>query len=512
MRRHRAGRRHADRELPRGVLERPHGRASGVAPITRSIPSNVQHARSPPKSKTSTPKRSSGAERSAGWTGSRSTRSSAAREAMATPRYLKIPHSRDGPACIVGTGIGGIITFWQVDQAARRNAARVRPAVLHSDADGQRGAGADLDDVRIARTDLLGRERVRELERCASRSRTADRERRHAGDGHRRQPRRRSRDIAMGGFCSMKALSTRNDEPKRASRPFDASATGSCWARARRSWCSRNSIAPARAARESTPKCSATGSRPTRYNFVAVDPGGSGVELACERAFASAGIAPADVDYINAHGTSTPIGDPAESKAIERSSASTRRARASARPRACTATRSAPPAGSRALRRVLAVCTTSCRRRSTTNSPIPSARSTTSRTSRARAESTSRSRTRSVSAATTASSSSASTRDGGEAQRALRALLERPARGRSISAAVERAFVHERPSSARARPSVSNERLEFLGDSILGSSRRAGCSTQYPEASEGELTVRKAALVSDAALAKTARAARFRRR
>ena len=53
------------------------------------------------------------------------------------------------------------------------------------------------------------------------------------------------------------------------------------------------------------------------YDLVAVAPDGNGVRLALERAFASAGIAPGDVDYINAHGTSTPIGDPAESKAIE---------------------------------------------------------------------------------------------------------------------------------------------------------------------------------------------------
>ncbi len=54
------------------------------------------------------------------------------------------------------------------------------------------------------------------------------------------------------------------------------------------------------------------------YDLVAVDPDGSGVRLALTRAFAKAGIGPGDVDYINAHGTSTPIGDPAESKAIEK--------------------------------------------------------------------------------------------------------------------------------------------------------------------------------------------------
>ena len=54
------------------------------------------------------------------------------------------------------------------------------------------------------------------------------------------------------------------------------------------------------------------------YDLVAPDPDGNGVLLAFARAFQSAGIVPTDVDYINAHGTSTPVGDPAESKAIEK--------------------------------------------------------------------------------------------------------------------------------------------------------------------------------------------------
>jgi 3-oxoacyl-[acyl-carrier-protein] synthase II len=54
------------------------------------------------------------------------------------------------------------------------------------------------------------------------------------------------------------------------------------------------------------------------YDLVAVDPGGGGVELALHRAFACAGIGPEEVDYVNAHATSTPIGDPAESKALGR--------------------------------------------------------------------------------------------------------------------------------------------------------------------------------------------------
>ena len=54
------------------------------------------------------------------------------------------------------------------------------------------------------------------------------------------------------------------------------------------------------------------------YDLVAVDPNGGGVELALRRMFACSGIGPSDVDYVNAHATSTPIGDPAESQALAR--------------------------------------------------------------------------------------------------------------------------------------------------------------------------------------------------
>ena len=69
--------------------------------------------------------------------------------------------------------------------------------------------------------------------------------------------------------------------------------------------------------------------------------------------------------------------------------------------------------------------------------------------------------------------------------------------------ALERAFVHE--SAARERGSVSNERLEFLGDSILGSIVACWLFDSFPGDPEGALTLRKAKLVNDAALAETAR-------
>lgn len=125
-------------------------------------------------------------------------------------------------------------------------------------------------------------------------------------------------DIAMGGFDQMKALSTRNDEPTKASRPFDRERDGFVLAEGGAILV----LEEAEFARKRGAKIYAEllgyGQSADAHDLVAPDPDGSGVELALKRACASAGIAATDVDYVNAHGTSTPVGDPAESQALGR--------------------------------------------------------------------------------------------------------------------------------------------------------------------------------------------------
>ena len=123
-------------------------------------------------------------------------------------------------------------------------------------------------------------------------------------------------DVAMGGFDSMKALSTRNDEPTKASRPFDRERDGFVLAEGGGVLVLEElEFAQARGARIYA-EMVGHGQSADAYNIVAVDPTGGGVELAIRRALKSAGMRPSDISYVNAHGTSTPIGDPAESKAI----------------------------------------------------------------------------------------------------------------------------------------------------------------------------------------------------
>ncbi|HTV74374.1 MAG TPA: ribonuclease III [Candidatus Acidoferrales bacterium] len=88
-------------------------------------------------------------------------------------------------------------------------------------------------------------------------------------------------------------------------------------------------------------------------------------------------------------------------------------------------------------------------------------------------------------------------------RRKLRALLRRAGAADAALELIEPAFVHE--SAVReGLAGASNERLEFVGDAIVGFIVARWLFMQYPDAPEGELAVRKAALVSDAALAQTA--------
>ncbi len=123
---------------------------------------------------------------------------------------------------------------------------------------------------------------------------------------------------AMGGFDSMKALSRRNDEPERASRPFDAERDGFVLGEGSAVLVlEERDFAVARGARIYA-EVLGYGQSADAHHIAQPDPDGSGIQLAMRRALANTGIAPEQVGYINAHGTSTPLGDAGESQAIER--------------------------------------------------------------------------------------------------------------------------------------------------------------------------------------------------
>jgi len=122
--------------------------------------------------------------------------------------------------------------------------------------------------------------------------------------------------IAVGGFCAMRALSTRNDDPQTASRPFDKTRDGFVIGEGGGALILEElGHARARGA-DIYAELIGYGQSSDAYHMVAPDPQGRGVKLAMARAIQDAGLRPTDIDYINAPATSTDLGDAAETQAV----------------------------------------------------------------------------------------------------------------------------------------------------------------------------------------------------
>ncbi len=243
----------------------------------------------------------------------------AAREAIEDAKLPDDDEFKEHVGGVIGTGIGGIITFWLNSDKANENGtwskvtpffipmlmANAAPAHI-SMAYGYRGpffaaasACASANDAICTAYNAIAHGDAIAMIAGGSEATVSP--------------------LAIGGFCSMRAMSTRNDDPSRASRPFDRERDGFVLGEGA-GILVLEEYEHARA-RKAPIYCELLGygQSSDAYDLVAPDPDGNGIRLAFARAFASAGIEPADVDYINAHGTSTPVGDPAESKAIEKS-------------------------------------------------------------------------------------------------------------------------------------------------------------------------------------------------
>jgi 3-oxoacyl-[acyl-carrier-protein] synthase II len=243
----------------------------------------------------------------------------AAREAIEDAKLPDDPEFKQRVGGVIGTGIGGIITFWLNSDKANENGtwskvtpffipmlmANAAPAHI-SMAYGYHGpffaaasACASANDaISTAYNAIVYGDAIAMIA---------------GGSEATVSP------LAIGGFSSMRAMSTRNDDPTRASRPFDRERDGFVLGEGA-GILVLEEYEHARA-RGAPMYCEVLGygQSSDAYDLVAPDPDGNGVRLAFARAFASAGISPDEVDYINAHGTSTPVGDPAESRAIEKS-------------------------------------------------------------------------------------------------------------------------------------------------------------------------------------------------
>ncbi|MCS6940688.1 MAG: beta-ketoacyl-ACP synthase II [Roseiflexaceae bacterium] len=241
----------------------------------------------------------------------------AASEALRTAELTVTPENADSIGVIIGSGIGGITTLAEgVITLQERGPSRISPflvpAMITNMAAGQVSMMFGLKGPNYCPTSA-----------CASAA--------HAiGEAAEIIRRGWASAVVAGGseapitpigiasFASAKAISTRNDDPAGASRPFDADRDGFVLAEGGAMLVLEDlDFARARGARILA-ELVGYGLSADAYHITQPAPGGEGALRSMRAALKHAGLSPDDIDYINAHGTSTPAGDIAETEAIKR--------------------------------------------------------------------------------------------------------------------------------------------------------------------------------------------------
>ena len=124
--------------------------------------------------------------------------------------------------------------------------------------------------------------------------------------------------LAVGGFCAMRALSTRNDAPQQASRPFDKGRDGFVMGEGAGVLVLEELQQAQRRGATIYAEIVGYGMSADAYHMTQPDPEARGVALCLQQALHDAGVAPQEVEYINAHGTSTPYNDKYETLAVKK--------------------------------------------------------------------------------------------------------------------------------------------------------------------------------------------------
>jgi len=238
-------------------------------------------------------------------------------EALAQSNLTVQESNRDRVGVLIGSGIGGICTLLeQVEVLRERGPERISPFLIPmmiADSAaatiaiwiGARGPNMSLATACASGTNAIG-EAAEIIRRGAADVMVAG-----ASEAA-------IAAVAMGGLNVMGALSTRNDEPARASRPFDKDRDGFLMGEgAGVLILERLEHAQARGANI---LCEFTGygTSDDAYHISAPDENGAGAALSMRYALEEAGLQPTDIGYINAHGTSTPLNDKSETAAIKR--------------------------------------------------------------------------------------------------------------------------------------------------------------------------------------------------
>ncbi|MCC5940072.1 MAG: beta-ketoacyl-ACP synthase II, partial [Balneolaceae bacterium] len=225
--------------------------------------------------------------------------------------------NKDRVAVIVGTGIGGMNTFYEQSISLHENGSRgVNPffipmlipdipaghisikygfrganyCAVSACATGSHNIGLAFDNIRYGHSDI-------------------------AVCGGTESPVWR---IGIAGFSSMRALSRRNEDPEKASRPFDKDRDGFVLGEGSAMFILESLDSALERGARIYGEIVGYGFSADAYHITAPDPDGNGVILAMNNALKMAGITSNDIEHINMHGTSTPLGDIAETNSIKK--------------------------------------------------------------------------------------------------------------------------------------------------------------------------------------------------
>ncbi len=124
--------------------------------------------------------------------------------------------------------------------------------------------------------------------------------------------------LGLAAFCAVRALSARNDAPEKASRPFDKARDGFVMGEGAGIITLENEAFARKRGAKIVAEIIGYGASTDAYHITAPDPDGRGAALCMQRALKKAKISAEEIDYINAHGTSTPLNDATETKAIKK--------------------------------------------------------------------------------------------------------------------------------------------------------------------------------------------------
>jgi len=226
--------------------------------------------------------------------------------------------NRDRTGVYFGSGIGGIHTLYeQMKTLLERGPHRVSPlfipnAIVNS------GAGVIAMETGVRGANFA------HVSACSTSNHSVGEAFRAVRDGYLDAciaggSEAAVNPLGLSGFCVMKAVTSEwNDKPERASRPFDARRSGFVIGEGAGAFVLEGyDSAKARGARI-LGEIVGYGASADAYHITAPDPDGTGAASAMALAIADAGLAPTDIDYINAHGTSTPLNDKVETMAIKR--------------------------------------------------------------------------------------------------------------------------------------------------------------------------------------------------